>query len=147
MFGSKYKIKYRDFHDRFDLPLIGATLFLLSWGTVMIYSTGGIYADLQYNDGQYFLYRHLMHMLVGIYVVVKRGNLLSLGFTGMGFLTKSIGMMFLLYFGVVILDLNYKIYVPLLAFFWFFTHIVEAFVIQHYMKQNESSLIKNLQIK
>ena len=42
--------------------------------------------------------------------------------------------MFLLYFGVVILDLNYKIYVPLLAFFWFFTHIVEAFVIQHYMK-------------
>ena len=88
-----------------------------------------------------------MHMMVGIYVVVQRGNTMSLGFTGMGFLTKSIGMMFLLYFGVVILDLNYKIYVPLLAFFWFFTHIVEAFVKQHYMKQNESSLIKNLQIK
>ena len=32
----------------------------------MIYSTGGIYADLQYNDGQYFLYRHLIHMLVGL---------------------------------------------------------------------------------
>ncbi|MBC8259648.1 MAG: putative lipid II flippase FtsW [SAR324 cluster bacterium] len=53
-------------HTRYDLPLIGATLFLLSWGTVMIYSTGGVYADLQYNDGQYFLYRHLMHMLVGL---------------------------------------------------------------------------------
>ena len=93
------------------------------------------------------IFLNLMHLLVGIYVVVQRGNILSLGFSGMGFLTKSIGMMFLLYFGVVILDLNYKIYVPLLAFFWFFTHIVEAFVIQHYMKQNESSLIKNLQIK
>ena len=93
------------------------------------------------------IFLNLMHLLVGIYVVVQRGNTMSLGFTGMGFLTKSIGMMFLLYFGVVILDLNYKIYVPLLAFFWFFTHIVEAFVIQHYMKQNESSLIKNLQIK
>ena len=41
---------------RYDLPLIGATLFLLSWGTVMIYSTGGVFADLQYNDGQYFFY-------------------------------------------------------------------------------------------
>ena len=53
-------------HTRYDLPLIGATLFLLSWGTVMIYSTGGVYADLQYNDGQYFLYKHLVHMLVGL---------------------------------------------------------------------------------
>ncbi|MCH2269951.1 MAG: putative lipid II flippase FtsW [SAR324 cluster bacterium] len=32
----------------------------------MIYSTGGVYADLQYNDGQYFLYKHLMHMMVGL---------------------------------------------------------------------------------
>ena len=46
MIGSNYKKKYENFQNRFDLPLIGATLFLLSWGTVMIYSTGGIYADL-----------------------------------------------------------------------------------------------------
>ena len=56
-------------HTRYDLPLIGATLFLLSWGTVMIYSTGGVYADLQYNDGQYFLYKHLIHMLFGLAVM------------------------------------------------------------------------------
>ena len=56
-------------HTRYDLPLIGATLFLLSWGTVMIYSTGGVYADLQYNDGQYFLYKHLIHILVGLAVM------------------------------------------------------------------------------
>ena len=56
-------------HTRYDLPLIGATLFLLSWGTVMIYSTGGVYADLQYNDGQYFLYKHMIHMLVGLAVM------------------------------------------------------------------------------
>ena len=70
MIGSKYKKKYENYHNRFDLPLIGATLFLLSWGTVMIYSTGGIYADLQYNDGQYFLYRHLMHMLFGLALMI-----------------------------------------------------------------------------
>jgi len=66
MLKTSNNFKYEQFHNRYDLPLIGATLFLLSWGTVMIYSTGGVYADLQYNDGQYFLYRHLMHMLVGL---------------------------------------------------------------------------------
>ena len=35
----------------------------------MIYSTGGVYADIQHNDGQYFLYRHLMHILVGLVVM------------------------------------------------------------------------------
>ena len=35
----------------------------------MIYSTGGVYADIQHNDGQYFLYRHLMHILVGLAVM------------------------------------------------------------------------------
>tara|TARA_B100000287_G_scaffold430666_1_gene486355 strand:+ start:215 stop:535 length:321 start_codon:yes stop_codon:yes gene_type:complete len=90
---------------------------------------------------------NLMHLMVGIYVVVQRGNILSLGFSGVGFLTKSIGMIFLLWLGISKLNLDYQIFVPLLSFFWFFTHIVEGFVIQHYMKQNESELIKNLQIK
>ena len=90
---------------------------------------------------------NLMHMLVGIYVVVQRGNLLSLGFTGIGFITKTIGMMFLVWLGIVKVNLDYQIYVPLISFFWLFTHIVEGFVIQHYMKRNESELIKSLQIK
>ena len=93
------------------------------------------------------IFLNLMHLLVGIYVVVQRGNILSLGFTGIGFLTKSIGLIFLTYVGITKINLDLQVYVPLLTFFWFFTHIVEAFVIQHYMKQNESELIKNLQIK
>ena len=71
--------------------------------------------------------------------------LMSLGFTGMGFLTKTIGMIFLTWFGVGYLELDFRIFVPLLTFFWFFTHVVEAFVIQHYMKQNESEYIKSIQ--
>ena len=93
------------------------------------------------------IFLNLLHLVVGIYVVVQRGNILSLGFSGMGFLTKSIGMIFLLWLGISKLNLDYQIFVPLLSFFWFFTHIVEGFVIQHYMKKNESELIKNLQIK
>ena len=88
-----------------------------------------------------------MHLLVGIYVVVQRGNILSLGFSGMGFLTKSIGMIFLVCLGVSKLKMDYQIYVPLITFFWFFTHIVEAFVIQHYMRENESEYVKGIQIK
>jgi len=93
------------------------------------------------------IFLNLMHLMVGIYVVVQRGNTMSLGFTGMGFLTKTIGMMFLVWLGVSKLNLDYQIFVPLISFFWFFTHIVEAFVIQHYMKENESELIKSVQIK
>ena len=90
---------------------------------------------------------NLMHMIVGLYVVTQRGNIMSLGFTGVGFLTKTIALLFLTWLGVVKLNMDYQIYVPLLTFFWFFTHIVEAFVIQHYMKQNESDFIKRIQIK
>ena len=103
----------------------------------MLYFTLGILAPIILN---------LMHMIVGLYVVTQRGNLMSLGFTGMGFLTKTIGMLFLTWLGVGFLGLVMAIFIPLLTFFWFFTHIVEAFVIQHYMKQNESKFIKSIQI-
>ena len=93
------------------------------------------------------IFLNLMHMMVGIYVVVQRGNTMSLGFSGMGFLTKSIGMIFLVWLGISKLNLDFQIFVPLLSFFWLFTHICEAFVIQHYMRENESELIKKLQIK
>ena len=73
---------------------------------------------------------NLMHMIVGLYVVTQRGNIMSLGFTGIGMLTKSIAMLFLTWLGVGYLNLDFRIYIPLLTFFWFFTHIIEAFVIR-----------------
>jgi len=45
---------------------------------------------------------------------------------------------------VVYINLDFRIYIPLLTFFWFFTHVVEAFVIQHYMNQNGSEYIKSV---
>jgi hypothetical protein len=70
---------------------------------------------------------------------------MSLGFTGIGFLTKTIGLLWLTWLGIVMANLDFRIFVPLLTFFWFFTHIVEAFVIQHYMKENQSKFIKSIQ--
>ena len=91
------------------------------------------------------VFLNLLHTLVGIYIVVKLGSVISLGFTGISFITKSIGMMFLLWLGIIHLGLNFKIFVPLLTFFWFMTHVIEAFVIQHYINKGESDLIRSVQ--
>ena len=90
---------------------------------------------------------NLIHLVVGIYVVVARGNVMSLGFTAMGFLTKSIGMLFLTWLGIEIVELDFRIYVPILSFVWFFSHIAEAFVINHYMQKNVPNWLQRLQIK
>ena len=92
------------------------------------------------------IFLNLLHLCVGIYAVIQRGNMMSLGFSGMGFITKTIGMIFLTWLGIVKLNMDFQIYVPLLTFFWFFTHIVEAFVIQHYMKENVPKWFQDLQV-
>jgi len=90
---------------------------------------------------------NLIHLALGVYVVVARGSVMSLGFTGISFLTKSMGMIFFTWLGVSVMGLDYRIYVPILTFFWFFSHLAEAFVIQHYIQQNVPDKLKNLQIK
>ena len=90
---------------------------------------------------------NLIHLVMGIYVVVARGNIMSLGFTAMGFLTKSMGMLFLTWLGIEIVGLDFRIYVPILSFVWFFSHIAEAFVINHYMQKNVPNWLQRLQIK
>ena len=90
---------------------------------------------------------NLMHLVVNIYVVMARGNIMSLGFTAISFLTKTIGMIFLTWVGVVHMKLDFRIYVPILSFVWFFSHLCEAFVIQHYMERNVPSWLQRLQLK
>ena len=91
------------------------------------------------------IFLNAIHLFVGVYVVTKRGSVMSLGFTGASFITKSIGMLFLTWLGVGYLGLDMKIFIPLLAFFWLFTHIVEAIVIQHYIQQNVPEYLQRLQ--
>ena len=90
---------------------------------------------------------NLIHLALGVYVVVARGSVMSLGFTGISFLTKSIGMIFFTWLGVSVMGLDFRIYVPILTFFWFFSHIAEAFVIQHYMEKNVPEWVQKLQLK
>jgi|TARA_R100001163_G_C5027936_1_gene168997 hypothetical protein len=90
---------------------------------------------------------NLLHLVIGVYVVNARGSVMSLGFTGISFLTKSMGMIFFTWLGISVVGLDYRIYVPILCFFWFFSHIAEAFVIQHYIQQNVPDKLQKLQIK
>ena len=91
------------------------------------------------------VFLNMLHLMVGIYIVIYRGSVMSLGFTGVGFLTKSIGMIFLTWLGVGYLGLDMRIFIPILTFCWFFTHLVEAFVIQHYIQQNVPEYLQRLQ--
>ena len=104
---------------------------------MMYYIVLGVLAPIMLN---------LMHLLVGLYVVTQRGNIMSLGFTGISFLTKTIAMLFLTWLGIGFLGLVMAIFIPLLTFFWFFTHVVEAFVIQHYMKLHTPKHLQSIQI-
>jgi len=90
---------------------------------------------------------NLIHLVMNIYIVVARGNLMSLGFSGISFLTKTIGMLFLTWFGIDIVGLDFRIYVPILSFVWFVSHLCEAFIIQDYMEKNVPKWLQNLQIK
>ncbi len=87
---------------------------------------------------------NLIHLVLNIYIVVARGNILSLGFSGISFLTKSMGMLFFTWLGVSVMELDFRIFVPILTFVWFFSHICEAFIIHHYMRQNISKRLQNL---
>ena len=89
---------------------------------------------------------NLMHMCVGIYVTVARGSVIGLGFSGISFLPKSVAMLFFVWLGVQKLGMDYTIFVPLICFFWFFTHIVEAFVIQHYIQKNVPKQLQEMQL-
>ena len=86
-------------------------------------------------------------MCIGIYITVMRGSVMGFAFSGVGFLTKSIGMIFFVWLGIQKLGMDYQIFVPMICFFWFFTHLVEAFVIQHYIQKNVPQWVQNLQIK
>lgn len=79
---------------------------------------------------------NLIHLFIGVYITKSRGNMHGVGFSAVGFVTKTLGMVFLTWFGVSFVKLDFRIFVPLLAFFWFITHILEAFIINDYMNKN-----------
>ena len=78
---------------------------------------------------------NLIHLGIGLFITKNQGNTYGVGFSAIGFVSKTAGMVFLTWLGVSYIGLDFKIYVPLLTFFWFITHILEAFIINGAMKK------------
>jgi cell division protein FtsW len=57
-----------------DLPLLVAILLLLVVGIVMVYSASVIVAHNEFNDGNYFLTRHLLSLSVGLVLLAVLGG-------------------------------------------------------------------------
>ena len=89
----------------------------------------------------------LIHTLASVYLVYSRGNTITLGWNMLGFLTKSIFMLFMTYMGVSVLEFDVRIYVPILTLVWFMTHIAEAFYVNSHMSENTSETLKSILLK
>ena len=70
------------------------------------------------------------------FLTKNQGNTYGVGFSAIGFVSKTAGMVFLTWLGVSYIGLDFKIYIPLLTFFWFINTYFEAFIINSAMKKN-----------
>ena len=86
----------------------------------------------------------LLHTISGTYLIYSKGNMTALGWNMLGFLTKTVFMLFMTYMGVSVLEFDFRIYVPILSFVWFMSHIAEAFYIQYHMNKNCSEYLKSI---
>ena len=68
---------------------------------------------------------------VNIIVITKlsreQGNEMTFRFNIAQFIFKTIFLCLITFFGVKVIELNYKIFVPTLCFTWFVFHLVEGF--------------------
>ena len=86
----------------------------------------------------------LIHTIVSVWLVYSYGNLSALAWNMMGFLTKSMFMILMTYIGIVVLGLNWKIYIPVLSSVWFISHVCEAFYVTKHMNENCSEYLKSI---
>ena len=109
-----------------NIQLVNVYIFVV-YRIIMKYFFLGVLAPIVLN---------LIHLGLGLFITKNQGNTFGVGFSAIGFVSKTAGMVFLTWLGVSYLELNFKIYIPLLTFFWFITHIFEAFIINSAMKKN-----------
>ncbi len=110
----------------FNIRLSNDHIFI-KYKIIMNYFFLGVLAPILLN---------LIHLGIGLFITKNQGNTFGVGFSAIGFVSKTVGMVFLTWLGVSYIGLDYKIYIPLLTFFWFITHIFEAFIINNAMKKN-----------
>ena len=76
-----------------------------------------------------------INMLVIEKLTIEKGNVIVFWYNIAQFIIKTIFLCSLTYIGVKVVELNFRIFVPLLCFTWFVFHVIEGFF--------TNSLIKN----
>ncbi|MBF0238842.1 MAG: putative lipid II flippase FtsW [SAR324 cluster bacterium] len=51
--------------SQYDPFLMFVSMILILWGTVMIYSTSAVYAELRFHNSYHFLQNHIIHIFIG----------------------------------------------------------------------------------
>ena len=113
----------------FNSTVIEKKLYYSKYKSHMHYFLLGVLAPIILN---------LIHLVIGVFITKAQGNMYGVGFSAISFVSKTVGMVFLTWFGVAYIELDFRIFVPLLTFFWFLTHILEAFIINSLMKKNSN---------
>ena len=113
----------------FNNPVIDKKFSYSKYKSHMYYFLLGVLAPIILN---------LIHLAIGVTITKAQGNMYGVGFSAISFVSKTIGMVFLTWFGVAYFELDFRIFVPILSFFWFITHIIEAFIINGLMKKNSN---------
>ena len=89
----------------------------------------------------------LTHTIIGVYITLNYGNGVGVYWNGLGFITKSMFTIFMTFLGVLVFNMDFKIYIPILCSTWFICHICEAFYIQSLINNNCSGILKSIQLK
>ena len=113
----------------FNSPVIEKNFSYSKYKSHMLYFLLGVLAPIILN---------FIHLAIGYFITKNQGNMYGVGFSAIGFVSKTVGMVFITWFGVAYVELDFRIFVPLLTFFWFLTHILEAFIINSLMKKNSN---------
>ena len=113
----------------FNSPVSKKKFSYLKYKSHMHYFLLGVLAPIILN---------LIHLAIGYFITKNQGNVYGIGFSAISFVSKTAGMVFITWFGVAYVELDFRIFVPLLTFFWFLTHILEAFIINSLMKKNSN---------
>ena len=107
------------------VAVIGQTLFVLDYKAGSIVLIGMLAPMLM----------SYINILVIEKLTIERGNVIVFGYNIAQFIIKTIFLCSLTYIGVKVVELNFRIFIPVLCFTWFVFHIIEGLF--------TNSLIKN----
>ena len=58
------------FKGRIDTIFLLAVLLVTAYGTLMVFSAGGAYAEARYNDSMYFIKKQSVWLFIGFSVMI-----------------------------------------------------------------------------